>query len=116
MTVIEYIQRLWRASEGFRFRIIQMTVTGMVSVCASLFFVYITKRLVDIATGTVEGSIMESVALMIGCMALQLLIWTVDSWLETQYGLQLDNKLRYQLFNRLMVSRWYGKEKFHSSM
>lgn len=114
MTVIEYIQRLWRASEGFRFRIIQMTVTGMVSVCASLFFVYITKRLVDIATGTVEGSIMESVALMIGCMALQLLIWTVDSWLETQYGLQLDNKLRYQLFNRLMVSRWYGKEKFHS--
>ena len=84
MTVIEYIQRLWRASEGFRFRIIQMTVTGMVSVCASLFFVYITKRLVDIATGTVEGSVMESVALMIGCMALQLLIWTVDSWLEPQ--------------------------------
>lgn len=114
MSTRECIRRMWEASKGFRSRIFLITAVGALSVCASLFFVWISKRLVDIATGVQEGGIVENVALMIICMLIQLLVWTAGSWLETQNGVRMNNKLRYSLFNHLMMSCWYGKEKFHT--
>lgn len=114
MTAREGIKRMWKASEGFRARILLITAVGALSVCASLFFVYISKRLVDIATGVKEGGVTGSILLMIGCILFQLLIWTAGSWLETRNGVRLNHKLRYRVFNHLMMSCWYGKEKFHT--
>lgn len=110
----ECIHRMWKASKDFRTRIALITAIGTLSVFASLFFVWISKRLVDIATGVKEGGITESIVMMIICMLFQLLIWSAGSWLETQNGVRLNNKLRYRLFRHLMMSCWYGKEKFHT--
>lgn len=114
MTNRECLQRIWKASKGFSARIVLITAIGGLSVCASLFFVWISKRLVDIATGDAEGNITVCIVWTIACMLFQLLIWTVASWLETQNGVMLNNKLRYWLFSHLMMSCWYGKEKFHT--
>lgn len=114
MTNRECILRIWKASKGFSARIVLTTVTGGLSVCASLCFVWITKRLVDVATGDVEGDVAVYIVLMIACMLFQLLIGSASSWLETQNGVRLNNELRYRLFNHLMTSCWYGKEKFHT--
>lgn len=114
MTNFECIQRIWKISRDFFSRIILITVVGGLSVCASLCFVWISKRLVDIATGDVRENIMVYIVLMIACMLFQLLIWTTGSWLETQNSVKLNNELRCRLFNHLMGSCWYGKEKFHT--
>lgn len=114
MTSRECMQRIWKVSRSFSTRIVLITAIGGLSVCASLSFVWISKQLVDIATGDVTGNIIVYIVLMIACMLFQLLIWVAGSWLETQNGVKLNNELRYRLFNHLMVSCWYGKEKFHT--
>lgn len=105
---------LWHTSLGFRLRIVCSGLIGIFHAGISLFFVWVSKRLVDIATGEVVTDLYPYIGLLLGCILCQLACSTVRSRLDTYTEIRLTNTLRHQLFTRLMNSRWMGKEALHT--
>lgn len=114
MRTIDCIQRLVSLTRGLRSRILLCCVTGMAHVCVSLGFIAVCKRLVDIATGHREGNLALFISLMLGCMLLQLALSLLGSRLNGLNTVTLKNKLRHNLFVRLMNGVTNGKDSFHS--
>ena len=114
LRINECIKWLWGASRGFRLSVVCCTLTGMLHVCVSLFFVFVCKHLIDIATGMSTDSLGLYIGGMAGCMGVQLLLSIVRSRLTSRTDIRLCNVLHSRLFVHLMESRWNGQETFHT--
>lgn len=114
LRINECIKWLWGASRGFRLSVACCTLTGMLHVCVSLFFVFVCKHLIDIATGVSTDSLGLYIGGMAGCMGVQLLLSIVRSRLTSRTDIRLCNVLHSRLFVHLMESRWNGQETFHT--
>lgn len=114
MKTTAYIQWLWDTSRGLRSRIALSAVCGVLYVCASLAFVWVSKRLVDIATSRVEGSLWLYISCMAGCIATQLLFSAASSRIDSLNSVRLKNQCRHRLFTRIMESRLTRKELPHT--
>ena len=114
LRINECIKWLWGASRGFRLSVVCCTLTGMLDVCVSLFFVFVCKHLIDIATGMSTDSLGLYIGGMAGCMGVQLLLSIVRSRLTSRTDIRLCNVLHSRLFVHLMESRWNGQETFHT--
>lgn len=114
MRTVECIKWLWRASEGVRRHVAGSALLGGLHVCASMGFVWICKQLIDRATSGQGEGIWLYIALMAGCMLLQILFGAAEQHVASLSDVILKNKLRHKLFTRLMESRWNGKEVFHT--
>lgn len=114
MRIKDCIQWLWRISGGYRLLILCRGLMGMLYVGASLFFIWVSKSLIDVATGQSDGSISLLIALLIGCMIIRLLLSTSGARMSGKMEVRLSNELRHDIFTRLMESRWRGRESLHS--
>lgn len=114
MRIKDCIQWLWRISGGYRLLILCRGLMGMLYVGASLFFIWVSKCLIDVATGQSDGSISLLIALLIGCMIIRLLLSTSGARMSGKMEVRLSNELRHDIFTRLMESRWRGTESLHS--
>lgn len=114
MRIKDCIQWLWRISGGYRLLILCRGLMGMLYVGASLFFIWVSKCLIDVATGQSDGSISLLIALLIGCMIIRLLLSTSGARMSGKMEVSLSNELRHDIFTRLMESRWRGRESLHS--
>lgn len=99
------IHWLWNASRGIRPRIALSSAAGVGGVCASLAFVWVSKFLVDIATGRAAGSLWQCTALMAACIAGQLLCSAAATRLDLLNAVRMKNALHRRLFARVMESR-----------
>ena len=114
MKIVECISWLWRISEGWRLKIVLNTLSGTARVALSLLFVWLSKRLVDIATGQVDGALSLYFIMMAVCMLAQLTFLVVKSRIEAKTIVGVKNKVTFKIFNHLMISRWTGKDRFHT--
>lgn len=114
MKIRENIVWLWNVSKGYRRFMVLNAVLGVVHIVLSFSFILICKRLVDIATKEVEGSLQWFMGLLVGCLLLQLLFSILNNRLKTLNGVWCSNTLQHQLFTKLMENRWTGKEVFHT--
>lgn len=57
LRINECIHWLWAASRGFRLSVVYCTLAGVFNVSVSLFFVFVCKHLIDIATGVSDDSL-----------------------------------------------------------
>lgn len=114
MGIKGYIGWLWRAAEGVRRRIALQATVGLMHVAISLVYVWTSKQLVDVATSRAEGNIYVLVALMVGCIASQILLSAVVSRMEVETEIDLKNRLRFRMFSHIMDSSWSGGEKMHT--
>ncbi len=114
MNVCDYIKWLWRAAEGMRGRIVLQAAIGVVHVGVSLFYVWVCKQLVDIATSREEGSIYLFIMLMAGCILMQILLSTMVSRMEVESEIDMKIRLRHRLFAHIMDSRWVDGGRMHS--
>ncbi len=105
---------LWNASGGFRAAIAGCALSGTLHTGVSLFFVYVCKHLIDIATGVSEDSLPTYTACLVLCLAMQLLLSVVRSWLAARTEIRLRNELHRRLFTHLMESRWSGRDTLHT--
>lgn len=87
---------------------------GVLYVSVSLFFVYVCKHLIDIATGVSEDALSTYIAWMIGCLLAQLAFSAFRSCLVSRTETALQNELHRRLFVHLMGSCWSGREKLHT--
>lgn len=108
---------LWKKSKGIRFRLVFNSLLGIIRIVASLTFIYVSKLLVDLATGKINGSEkmywVYSICL-VALLACQVGAGMLNSWLSNQTEIKLKNKIRLDIFNHLMNASWDGKEKLHS--
>ena len=105
---------VWRVSAGQRWVVLVSCALGVLSVLFSLAFIGVSKHVIDIATGTVTGSLSGAALLLVALLILQLLCNIVDSWVGIRMQIELGNTLRHRLFIRLLHSRWNELERFHT--
>ena len=87
---------------------------GLVRIAASLGFVWICKRLVDIATGDMEAPLGVHIGIMLGIMLLQLACSVAAGAWESYNTARTGNDLRVDTFARALESTWTGRERFRS--
>lgn len=115
MTNLTHILRwLWDASRGYRLSIFAVGLVSTFSVAVSMVNVWVSKRLIDIATGHAGGSLVLFIVMFASCALLQIFFSIVISKLETKTDVRLRNALRYRYFTKIMESRWLGKEALHT--
>lgn len=115
MTNLTHIIRwLWDASKGYRLSISAIGLISTLSVAVAMANVWVSKRLIDIATGNVEGDLTCYIIIFASCSLIQILFSVIISRLETKTDVRLRNSLRYRYFTKIMESRWLGKEAMHT--
>lgn len=97
-----------------RWRVAVGVGIGLVRIAASLAFVWICKRLVDIATGAVVAPLGGSIGLMAGILLVQILGNVGASWWESYITVEAQNGFRHGVFSHVLRSTWNGREAFHS--
>ncbi len=108
---LRVLRRLFRPVRG---RVLVSILIGLVRIAASLAFVWISKSLVDIATGVSDAPLGTHVALLAGILTLQIATNVASSWWENVNVVKTQTQLRADFFARVMHSRWNGREAFHS--
>ena len=96
-------------------RIAVTVLIGLVRIGASLLFVWICKRLVDIACGVVDLPIRPYVFLMAGIMLLQLASGVAFNYWQGLTEVKTRLQMRRDLFSHIIRSSWNGRETFHSA-
>ena len=104
-----------RMSRPARWRMLVSFLIGLVQIAASLSFVWISKALVDVATGDRSGSLWSYVILMASIMLLQIALRLFAAWWEKMNVVKTQNILRRSHFSHVLFSTWRGKEMFHSA-
>ena len=114
MSIKDYLVWLWKISNGMRLRIALRATCGILHVGVSLLFIWVSKHIIDIATGQTVGSFSNYALLLISCVIMQLLLSASIRRIEELSFIDLNNKLRQQLFNHVMISRWMGRDGIHT--
>ena len=96
-------------------RMLCSVVIGLVQVAASLLFVWSSKALVDIVTQEREMDLALAIALMLGAILLQIICRVAAAWWEQYNNIKTRNDLRHSIFEKVLGSRWNGRERFHSA-
>ena len=114
MRLRECLSWLWKTSKGFRLPAVLNGLIGILQVSVSLCFVWVCKYLIDIVTRHTEASLYTGIACLIGCIIAQLLLSVISTRQGSRIEIRFRNRLRHQLFGRILESRWMGREKLHS--
>lgn len=101
-----YLRWLWAEASAVRGRILLRAIVGGVNVALSLLFVWLSKSLIDIATGDNESSLWWAIAAMVCCVVGQIYFSTLGIKMETDAEVVLKNSLRQKHFSHIMDSRW----------
>ncbi len=104
----------WQVSAGQRKRIALTCLTGMIGVALSLAFIWSSKQIIDVATGSAEGSLLYLGIITSALLILQLLCSMLELWLDSRMQVEGGNALRRRIFTRLLQSRWNELEQFHT--
>ena len=105
---------LWKSARGWRRAILLDAFAGCVRVCATLAFIWSSKALIDIATGSGKGSGPVLAGVMAGCMVLQLLLSNFRVKISARNEIGLRNSLKHKIFSHIMESRWTGRNFLHT--
>lgn len=114
MNIWGYIAWLWRATEGQRLRLAMRVVVGVIYVALSLWYVWVSKHLVDIVTQREEGSLLLYICLMVGCLVAQVSLSAFTSRLEIEAEVDVRNRMRHKLFSHIMDSSFFGSKRIHT--
>lgn len=97
-----------------RGRMLLSVLIGIVRIAASLGFVWICKRLVDIATGVTDAPLPLHIGILLAIMLLQLICAVSASAWESYNTVRTGNEMRAGTFERVLRSTWTGREAFRS--
>ena len=106
----ECAKYIWQLSQGFRFQLSSAILMGIVNVLLGLYFIWVSKGVVDVATGHDHSAFWPMVALMAGVMVLRLVLMGCRQLLIKRTEIQLVNHLRQRLFRQVMNAPWQGRE------
>lgn len=113
-TTRDIMRWLWKVWRGNRLQTILNASMGMATVVVSLAQVWAVKRAIDVASGSVEGSIYRAVALMGGLVLIDFAINISSVWIRNVLGVKAQNRMQQYMLDRILRSEWNGRERRHS--
>ena len=113
-TLLKYFKWLYRHSEGVRWSLFWNIFLGIFNVAVSLTYIFLCKRLVDIATGDATGSIIWYTVAVLVLIAVRLTVTAVNVRIENLASSRMNFIIRRRLYSELLLSRWNGKDSRHS--
>ena len=108
------IQFLLYTAKGFKSRIGIILIIGLAEVAFSLAFVWISKAVIDVATGERAGELLYYSLVLVALVLLQILVRVWDNRLRTMTQVRMGNSVRYKVFSRLLYTRWQELSTLHS--
>lgn len=109
-----YIRWFWRASKGARGRITLCCLLDILRVFLSLYFVYVSKTLVDIATGLSKHDFRLYSLILILCVVTQILLSGTKGYLFGGSDILLKNRLRGRLSMDLLRMDLERQRRYHT--
>ena len=113
-TLLKYFRWLFRHSEGVRWSLFWNIFLGIFNVAVSLTYIYLCKRLVDIATGDAAGNIIWYTVAVLVLIGVRLAVTAVNVRIENLASSRMNFIIRRRLYSELLLSRWNGKDSRHS--
>lgn len=113
-TTRDIMRWLWKVWRGNRLQTILNASMGMATVVVSLAQVWAVKRAIDVASGSVDGSIYWAVALMGGLVLIDFAINISSVWIRNVLGVKAQNRMQQYMLDRILRSEWNGRERRHS--
>lgn len=114
MKIKDCIYWLFKNSRQFHRMIMVCTLIGILHAAISLYFVYVCKHLIDIATNVSDDSLSLYIGWMILCIVAQIILAAFRGKLTIRNEIGLRNYLHATLFTRLMTGEPVELGKFHS--
>lgn len=105
---------LWRSSRGSKLFIVLLTVLSAVYSLLQLGFVGASKNVIDIATGTVGGSLARACVVLVVLLAVQLLLQIGVNFMNVHASSRLEISLKRRVFSTLMYKEYLSVAKYHS--
>lgn len=105
---------LWRAWRGNRLQACLNAVIGLSSVVVSLAQVTAMRHAIDVASGAARGNLYWAVAVMGLLILCDFLLNISSTWVQNLLGIRAQNRMQQRMLDRILRSRWHGKEHFHS--
>lgn len=106
----ECAKYLLMLSRGHRQGLILSVVLGVLNVCLGLYFIWVSKGVVDVATSHDAAAFWPMVALMAGVMVLRLALMGCRQYIIQHTNIRLVNSIRQRLFHEVMNAPWQGRE------
>ena len=114
LSVRKYLLWFWKASRGCRLSIFVLSFASIASVGISLLFVFVCKRLIDIATRVYDGSMMYYTIFLILVIFSSILLAAYRNRITSLTGVLLQNTIRRSLFEKLMYVCHGGRHQRHT--
>ena len=105
---------LWRAWRGNRLQAVLNAMVGLFGVVVSLSSVWAVQHAIDVASHETEGNIIIAVLLMGGLILCNFALNIASVWIRNILGIKAQNKMQQKLLDRILRSKWNGKETHHS--
>ena len=112
--ILKYTRWLWSHSVGARGAILVNILLGSLTVGLNLLFIFLCKRLVDIATGVETGSLGPYTVFVLSVVVLRLVVATINVRVENLTNSKMTFIIRKGLYSNLLYAEWLGKEKRHT--
>ncbi len=109
------LRGVWKLLRTIRWKVLLSAFMQLVAAAASLAFVWVSKRVVDIATGQYDAPLGAWIAVLVSIMALQVLTRVFVKYYEGRITVLTKNRLRSEVFDKALRSTWNGRDRFHSA-
>lgn len=110
----KYFRWTYRQTEGLRFYLAAITIAGTVRVLAGIGFIVVSKDIIDVSVGNVDGSIAKDAILLAALLVTELLLYAANAVLSTKAETVMKNSLRLKLFSHILHSPMYRRGGYHS--
>lgn len=94
--------------------IVVYTALGFSGIVVSLISSLVSRDLVDIITGHKTGELIFTFCSMIGITLGSTFIGQTTSYLSTKINLKIENYIKAEVFDEIMLSEWEELSAFHS--
>lgn len=96
--------------------IIIYTLIGLSGTVVSLFCSLVSKDLVDIVTGHNTGELLTTFCWLIGSQLGSNLMSQLSCYVPTKISMKVDNSIKADIFDQIMISDWESLSQFHSGV
>lgn len=116
---MRYLRWFGRALRPYWAAVTCMMMCHVLLAVCSIAFVYVSKKLVDVAVAMLGGTSVETglgtwAVALAAVILVRIMLNALRSYLQTRTEIALKNRLRYNLFNVLMHVRSDGGKRHHS--
>lgn len=105
--ILYQIKWLYGILNGYKLAVLGIGLIGTASALLGVYFAWVMKNFIDIATGaSAEGNFMEAALLCVAVLAAQIAVNSLESLVSVKTQTKHANSVRASMFQKLMVTDW----------